>query len=60
MSKAKEPTDIFDVYSGPEHRGSVEVPRGTDRGRVETMVVQTFGADFDRVTKREEPAPSDT
>ncbi len=55
-----KPTDTYDVFIGPEHRGSVDVPRGTDRGTVETMVLKAFGANFDRVAKREEPAPSDT
>jgi hypothetical protein len=51
-----EPLDIYDVFRGPEHRGSVEAPRGTNRGRIETLVLEKFGADFDDVRKREEPS----
>jgi hypothetical protein len=52
-------TDTYDAYRGPEHRGSVSVPVGTPRKTVEAVVLETFGADFDRVTKREEAPPSD-
>jgi hypothetical protein len=58
MNKDAAPTgplDIWDVFRGPEHRGSVEAPRGTNRGRIETLIVDKFGVDFDDVRKREEP-----